>query len=41
VALIELEKVRILMPREAPIPTLMGKIYKKLGKIDKAHFYFS
>jgi anaphase-promoting complex subunit 3 len=29
------------MPKEPPIPMLLGKIYKKLGKIDKAHLYFS
>ena len=40
-SLIELDKLRILMPKEAPIPILIGKIYKKLGKIDKAHYYFN
>jgi len=30
-----------MMPKEAPIPTLLGKIYKKLGKIDKAHQHFT
>ena len=29
------------MPKEAPIPMLMGKVYKKLGKVDKAHHYFT
>jgi anaphase-promoting complex subunit 3 len=29
------------MPKEPPIPMLLGKIYKKLGKIDRAHYYFS
>ena len=40
-ALSELEKLRILMPRESPIPILIGKIYKKTNKIDKAHYYFT
>ena len=29
------------MPREGPIPMLMGYIYKKLGKKDNAHKFFS
>ncbi len=29
------------MPKEAPIPMLLGKIYKKKGINDKAHFYFN
>ena len=37
----ELEKLQSLLPKEAPIPMLLGKIYKKLGKVDKAHLYFS
>ena len=41
VGLAELEKLRIIMPRESPIPILIGKVYKKLDKIDKAHHYFS
>jgi len=40
-ALAELEILRTLMPREAPIPQLIGKIYKQLGMIDKAHNYFT
>lgn len=36
-ALSELDKLRIMMPRESPIPILMGTIYKKLGKIKEAH----
>jgi hypothetical protein len=28
-ALVELEKLKALMPKEAPIPYLMGIIYKK------------
>ena len=32
-ALNELEKLKIMMPRESPIPILMGTIYKKLGKV--------
>ena len=40
-AIKELEKLQNLMPKEPPIPMLLGKIYKKMGKIDKAHFYFS
>jgi hypothetical protein len=30
-----------MMPKESPIPMLMGKIYKKQGKTDKAHYYFT
>ena len=37
----ELEALQSLMPKEPPIPMLLGKIYKKLGKTDKAHYYFS
>ena len=40
-ALAELEILRTLMPREAPIPQLMGKIYKQLGMIEKAHTFFT
>lgn len=47
-AIEELEKLQSMMPKEAPIPTLLGKvklrvmqIYKKLGKIDKAHQHFT
>ena len=40
-ALAELEKLRLMMPKEAPIPILMGKIYKKLNKIDRAHLFFN
>ena len=40
-ALVELEKLRSLMPKEAPIPMLIGKIYKKKNIIDKAHYYFT
>lgn len=40
-ALKELENLRRSMPRESPIPVLIGKIYKKLGQIDKAHQYFT
>eukprot|EP01017_Pseudomicrothorax_dubius_P032696 TRINITY_DN4303_c0_g4_i2.p1 TRINITY_DN4303_c0_g4~~TRINITY_DN4303_c0_g4_i2.p1 ORF type:complete len:628 (-),score=153.75 TRINITY_DN4303_c0_g4_i2:164-1987(-) len=40
-ALKELDRLRLLMPRESPIPVLMGKIYKKLGKNDKAHYFFN
>jgi len=40
-ALTELEALRVLMPREAPIPQLIGKIYKQLGVIDKAHHFFT
>jgi anaphase-promoting complex subunit 3 len=40
-AITELEALRVLMPKEAPIPQLLGKIYKQLGKIDKAHSYFT
>ena len=40
-ALNELEKLRSLMPREAPIPMLIGKIYKKKNNIEKAHYYFT
>ena len=29
------------MPKEAPIPLLIGKIYKKMNKTDKAHYYFT
>lgn len=29
------------MPKEPPIPMLLGKIYKKLGNTEKAHYYFS
>ena len=29
------------MPREAPIPTLIGKIYKNKNIIEKAHYYFT
>lgn len=29
------------MPKEAPIPLLMGKVYKKINKVDKAHYYFT
>ena len=40
-ALTELEKLRNLVPKEAPIPLLIGKIYKKKGNIQQAHFYFT
>ena len=40
-ALRELEKLKLMMPKEAPIPILMGKIYKKLNKIEKALHYFT
>ena len=40
-ALNELEKLRSLMPRKAPIPMLIGKIYKKKNNIEKAHYYFT
>eukprot|EP01017_Pseudomicrothorax_dubius_P032690 TRINITY_DN4303_c0_g1_i5.p1 TRINITY_DN4303_c0_g1~~TRINITY_DN4303_c0_g1_i5.p1 ORF type:complete len:332 (-),score=102.25 TRINITY_DN4303_c0_g1_i5:116-1111(-) len=40
-ALKELDRLRLFMPRESPIPVLIGKIYKKLGKVDKAHHYFN
>ena len=40
-ALQELEKLRALMPKEAPIPQLIGRIYKQLGDIDKAHLFFT
>ena len=40
-ALSELEKLRSKMPREAPIPMLIGKIYKKKNNIEKAHYYFT
>jgi hypothetical protein len=30
-----------IMPKEPQIPMLLGKIYKKLNKIEKAHYYFS
>ena len=29
------------MPKEPPIPMLLGKIYKKLGRVDQAHYYFN
>jgi hypothetical protein len=29
------------MPKESPIPMLIGKIYKKKGNIEKAHYYFT
>ncbi len=28
----ELKLLRVMMPKEAPIPVLMGKVYKKLGQ---------
>ena len=40
-ALSELESLRSLMPKEAPIPMLMGKIYKNKKNIEKAHYYFT
>jgi len=40
-ALGELEILRGLMPREAPIPQLIGKIYKQLGVKEKAHYFFT
>eukprot|EP01015_Nassula_variabilis_P002144 TRINITY_DN1115_c0_g1_i2.p1 TRINITY_DN1115_c0_g1~~TRINITY_DN1115_c0_g1_i2.p1 ORF type:complete len:422 (-),score=62.91 TRINITY_DN1115_c0_g1_i2:38-1303(-) len=40
-ALKELEKLRQQIPKEAPIPILMGKIYKKLGRTDKALYFFN
>lgn len=40
-AIKELEALQSLMPKEPPIPMLLGKIYKKLGQKDKAHLYFS
>jgi anaphase-promoting complex subunit 3 len=40
-AIQELEALQSLMPKEAPIPMLLGKIYKKLSKNDKAHYYFN
>lgn len=40
-ALQELEQLQRMLPKEAPIPMLMGKIYKKLNKIDKAHQYLT
>ena len=30
-ALVELEKLQRMLPKEAPIPMLIGKIYKKLN----------
>ncbi len=33
-ALKELEKLQKMMPKESPIPMLMGKVYKKLGNVD-------
>jgi anaphase-promoting complex subunit 3 len=40
-ALKELETLRKLMPKEAPIPFLMGKIYKKLKLREQAHYHFT
>lgn len=40
-ALAELEKLRLMVPKEAPIPIMMGKVYKKLGMVEKAQFYFN
>jgi anaphase-promoting complex subunit 3 len=40
-ALQELEQLRSAMPKEAPIPQLIGKIYKQLGMIEKAHSFFT
>jgi len=37
----ELEKLRVMMPKESPIPVLMGKVYKKMGKIEQAHSFFT
>jgi Flp pilus assembly protein TadD len=37
----ELESLQNIMPKEAQIPMLLGKIYAKLNKKDKAHYYFS
>jgi hypothetical protein len=31
----------MILPKEPQIPTLLGKIYKKLNKIERAHYYFS
>ena len=36
-----LESLQKDMPKEPPIPMLLGKIYKKLGKTEVAHTYFS
>jgi len=30
-----------MMPKEAPIPMLIGKVYKKLKKVDMALKYFT
>ncbi len=40
-ALKELDDLHKMMPKEAPIPMLMGKVYKKLKKNDKALMYFN
>ncbi len=40
-ALKELQELHLMMPKEAPIPMLMGKVYKKLKKIDMALKYFT
>ena len=40
-ALQELKDLRALMPKEAPIPLLMGRIYKKRGCIEEAHYFFT
>jgi len=40
-AIHELESLQNFMPKEAPIPMLLGKIYKKKGINDKAHYYFN
>lgn len=40
-AIQELESLQNFMPKEAPIPTLLGKIFKKKGMNDKAHYYFT
>ncbi len=36
-----LEDLRIQVPKEAPIHIVIGKIYKKMGSIDKALQHFT
>ena len=40
-ALKELKELHLMMPKEAHIPMLIGKVYKKLKKVDMALKYFT
>lgn len=40
-ALIELEKLKLVLPKETPVFILMAKIYKKIGRMDKMSYFMN